>query len=198
MRYLAALLLMLSLASCAKSETDSLRDENTKLKQQLETVTMERDGFKAQLDRVREALNNTAPATDPATGGDPSSSTPDNPSSSATPPSADPPATVTPPSITAPTEPNAGNPPSSGSDPSPVENVTKLKAYADNVLSAAQNFKAQNQKEPPTECAKGYKAGDYTVEDKDGIAQSCTLTIKSDGSYSVQVSDGKSNSVSVP
>jgi hypothetical protein len=194
MRYFAALLLMFSLASCAKSETDSLRDENTKLKQQLESVTMERDGFKAQLDRVREALNNTAPASDPATSNDPSSSAPDNGGSSVTP---DAPSTVVPPSITAPTEPNAGDPPASGSV-APVENVAKLKAYADNVLSAAQNFKAQNQKDPPTDCAKGYKAGDYTVEDKDGIAQSCTLTIKGDGSYSVQVSDGKSNSVSVP
>jgi hypothetical protein len=191
MRYLAALVLMLSLASCAKSETDSLRDENLRLKQQLETVTMERDGFKAQLDRVREALNNTAPASNP----DPSSD-PTNPSS-VTPPPADVPSTVTPPSITAPTEPNAGDPPTSA-DVAPAENVAKLKAYADNVLSAAQNFKAQNQKEPPTDCAKGYKAGDYTVEDKDGIAQSCTLTIKGDGSYSVQVEDGKSNSVSVP
>ncbi|NJK44747.1 MAG: hypothetical protein HC933_11080 [Pleurocapsa sp. SU_196_0] len=157
MKPFLALVLMVALASCSKNETDSLREENARLKTELETVTQERDGYKAQIDQIRAALENpsspdaslpdanlnppvTAPETAPTT---PDATTP-------------PPSNVTPPDSSSP----APLPENSTPAPTSSQAVTKLKSYAENVLSAAQNYKAQNRKEPPTECADGYTAGD--------------------------------------
>ncbi len=195
-----ALLLALALASCAKNETDTLRDSNQRLQTQLETVTKERDTYKAKLDGIRQALDGSSATAPDSANPDSSrsgSSTPDtNGDSTALPPAAtQPPLTLpAPPALPVPTP-----PPSSGTAlPPSNEAVTKLKAYADNVLTAAQNYKAQNKQEPPTSCQNGYEAGDYKVEDSDNIVQDCSVTIKGDGAYSVTVKDDNGNSVSVP
>ncbi len=185
-RILAAALLMLSLASCAKSETDAMRDQNATLKRQLEVVTAERDAFKARLEAVRSALEGkasvvTAPETaSPAT--PPNSSAPVDPSVTPTPDSSATPA------VPAPTP----------ADPAITERTARLKTYADNVLSAAQNFKSQAGSEPPTDCSSGYKAGDYSVEKPVDALPECIVTTSGDGAYNVRLRDEGGQTVSVP
>jgi hypothetical protein len=202
MKPFLAFVLIVALASCSKNETDSLRDENARLKTELETVTRERDGYKAQIDQIRAALENPSspdaslpdsnlnPPVAPPDTATPAPATPNT----ATPDATTPPSSVTPPDSSSP----APLPENTAPAPTSSEAVTKLKSYAENVLSAAQNYKAQNSKEPPTECADGYTAGDYKVEDADNIVQACTLTIQGDGSYTVQVRDSSGNSVTAP
>jgi hypothetical protein len=195
MKYLLAILLAFALAACQRSESDTLRDENQRLKTELETVTKERDAFKQQLEGIRAVLENSgAVTTIPA----PDSSTPQ---AAPTPPAApDSGSSSVPPS--APVEP----PPSSGALPAPSatpdapssDAAQKLRAYAESVLSAAQNFQAQTKQAPPTDCSSGYAAGDYEVEDAQNIAETCTVTIKGDGSYAVQASDSSGNTVTAP
>ena len=202
-KVLAALLLMLSLASCAPTETDALRTENTTLKRQLETVTTERDTFKAKLDAVRAALEGTVPVTgspDATTPAPEAPSTPPVPDSTApsigsnTPPAPDssptapaPDASATP-AIPAPTP----------VDPAASEREARLKVYADNVLSAAQNFKSQAATEPPTDCSSGYKAGEYSVEKIADALPECVVTTSGDGAYGVRLRDASGQTISVP
>lgn len=181
-KVLATLLLMLLLASCAPTETDALRTENTTLQRQLETVTAERDTFKARLEAVRAALEGTTPvtpspdATAPATPAPDSSTPASTPDSSATP------------SIPAPTP----------ADPAATERAARLKTYADNVLSAAQNFKSQAATEPPTDCSSGYKAGEYSVEKIADVLPECVVTTSGDGAYGVRLRDASGQKISVP
>lgn len=188
-KLLAAALLMLSLASCAPNETDALRDENTTLKRQLETVTAERDTFKAQLEAVRSALEGAAPIT----------SAPDM-TSPATPPSSSAPASAVDPSVTPAPDSSATPtiPAPTPVDPSTSERATRLKSYAENVLSAAQNFKSQAGSEPPTDCSSGYKAGEYSVEKPADALPECVVTASGDGAYSVRLRDQGGQTVSVP
>lgn len=188
-RVLAALLLMLSLASCAKSETDALRDENTTLKRQLETVTAERDTFKARLEAVRAALEGKTPVATV-----PELTSPTSPSgSSPTAPPVDPNVAPAPDSSATSTIP-APTP----ADSATTERATRLKTYADNVLSAAQNFKSQAGSEPPTDCSSGYKAGEYSVEKIAEALPECVVTASGDGAYSVRLRDISGQTISVP
>ena len=190
-KLLAALLLMLSLASCAPTETDALRTENIALKRQLETVTAERDTFKARLEAVRNALEGAAPVT-----AAPETASPATPPNSSTPtPPVDPNVTPAPDSSAAP---NAAAPIPAPADPATAERTARLKAYADNVLSAAQNFKSQAATEPPTDCSSGYKAGDYSVEKIADALPECVVTTSGDGAYRVRLRDGSGQTVSGP
>lgn len=185
-RVLAALLLMLSLASCAKSETDALRDENITLKRQLETVTAERDTYQARLEAVRAALGGQAPVTTVP---------------NATAPETAPPATPPDSSTSAP--PVAPDPSAAPTTPAPIlvdpaATLTRLKAYAENVLSAAQNFKSQAGTEPPTDCSSGYKAGEYRVEKIAAALPECVVTTSGDGAYGVRLRDEAGQTVGVP
>ena len=181
-KVLAALLLLLSLASCAPTETDALRTENTTLKRQLETMTAERDAFKARLEAVKGALEGAAPAT-------------------AAPETTAPDATVPPSSSPTPAPDSSATPPSPAPtpvDPAAAERTARLKAYADNVLSAAQNFKSQAATEPPTDCSSGYKAGDYSVEKIADALPECVVTTSGDGAYRVRLRDISGQTISVP
>ena len=188
-RLLAAALLMLSLASCAPSETDALRSENTTLKRQLEVVTAERDAFKTQLEAVRSALEGTVPVTAAPETTVPDTTVPDTTVPDTTSPATPPDSSVTPtPATPAPTP----------ADPAATERTTRLKAYADNVLSAAQNFKSQAGAEPPTDCSSGYKAGDYAVEKPEATLPECVVTASGDGAYTVRLRDMNGQTVNVP
>ncbi len=183
-KLLIAALLMLSLASCAPNETAALRDENTTLKRQLEVVTSERDAFKTQLEAVKAALEGAAPVAPT-----PDASSPTTPPDSSTAPSVTtPPDSSTAPSIPAPTP----------VDPAVAERTAQLKTYADNVLSAAQNFKSQAGSEPPTDCSSGYKAGEYAVEKLAEPLPECAVTASGDGAYNVRLRDSSGQTVSVP
>ena len=198
-RVFATLLLMLSLASCAPNETDALRNENTTLKRQLETVTTERDTFKARLEAVRVALEGSAPVTTVPETTAPEITAPET-ASPATPPSS---SSTTPPidpSITPAPDPNATPtiPAPTPVDPATSERAARLKTYADNVLSAAQNFKAQAGNEPPTDCSSGYKAGEYSVEKIADALPECVVTASSNGAYGVRLRDASGQTLSVP
>lgn len=175
-RVLVAFALMLSLASCAPNETAVLRDENTNLKRQLEVVTTERDAFKARLEAVRAALEGNASVV-----AAPDTASPVTPPDSSVTPNSTPP-------IPAPTP----------VDPAIAERAARLKAYADNVLSAAQNFKSQAGAEPPTDCSSGYKAGEYSVEKPSDTLPECVVTTSGDGAYSVRLRDQDGQTVNVP
>jgi hypothetical protein len=203
MKYIAALFLILALVACQRSESDTLRDENRRLKTELEMVTKERDAFKTQLDGIRAILeNSSADTTNPS-----SSSTPNPPPNN--PPT--PPATPTTPPEGIPSSPDNTSPsaappitggalPPSSANPAPSssEATEKLRIYAESVLSAAQNFKAQRQQEPPTDCSSGYTAGDFIVMRPETPVQECTVTVQGDGSYTVRVNDANGNSVTIP
>ena len=191
-RILAAALLMLSLASCAPNETDALRNENTSLKRQLEAVTAERDAFKTQLEAVRAALEGKAPVTAAPETPVPETPAPETPAPDAASPATPP---VTPDSSG---PPNAAVPAPTPVDPAASERATRLKTYADNVLSAAQNFKAQAGSEPPTDCSSGYKAGEYSVEKLADALPECVVTPSGDGAYGVRLRDISGQTVSVP
>jgi hypothetical protein len=196
--FLALALTSLALVACAPTETDSLRNENTQLKQDLAAVTKQRDEYKARLDAVRAALDGAVPASGssadaPATT-DPNA-VPGLPPSSPTPPEPAP----APADPNAPSSPNAAPAPTPPAVPQPSsETVTRLRTYADNVLSAAQNYNAQNKSAPPIDCVKGYAAGDYKVEALPDTLQECVVTIAGDGTFGVRLRDGSGNAVSVP
>jgi hypothetical protein len=195
----------LVLVSCSTEDGARLKSENDVLKTQLEQVSKERDQLRAQIDRVRAALDE-APATATTPDSSQNSPTPDattpapdtsSPNSitpnSSTPDTANP-APSTPPNPSNPTTPDS----SSATPPAPgTLGLEPLTEYANNVLSAAQNFKAQTKQDAPTNCANGYVAGEFRVPDTIELRE-CKISLEPSGEYSIQAKDAAGNSVSLP
>ncbi len=223
MKAILTALLALALVSCSTEDGAKLKSENDALKAQLEQVTRERDQFKSQIDRVRAALDGTlapsvtTPGATPDSSTTPPETTPANP---VAPSGSDMGATPSTPSTSSPDSlnpviPDSNTPAPSTSSPAPTNpdfsspgptlppatnNASSLESltdYANQVLSAAQNFKAQTKQEAPIACANGYVAGEYRVQDIIDL-RDCKVTLEPNGEYRVQAKDASGNSVSLP
>ncbi len=97
-----------------------------------------------------------------------------------------------------PAAPDATKTPDSSKTPdSTISAVEQLRTYADNVLGAAQNFKAQTKQEAPTNCAAGYAAGAYRVQQSLELKE-CKVITDANGDYRVEARDAAGNSISIP
>jgi hypothetical protein len=224
-RFLSAML-VLALVGCNlpdPQEASRLKTENETLLAQVQSLTNERDAavrerddLQSRLQAIKDALENlpsvnssslpTTPdssATTPATPD--SSAAPVVPDSSAAPVVPDSSATTPaiPDSSAAPvvpeTTPDSSAPPAlppvTASPDAP--GLEQLKKYADDVLTAAQNFKAQTRQEAPSNCVNGYAAGAYNVQDTLDLKE-CTILSEANGDYRVTARDAAGNSVSLP
>jgi hypothetical protein len=202
--FFTAALIGLTLTACAPSESDALRGENATLKQQLEAVTKERDDLRARVDAARAALEGRAVTTPDASAPDPNRPLETDPNASPLAPSAPPVDPNTTPAPTPPAPPPpAPTPPAAEPSPPPAtpgtsEVMTRLRTYADNVLSAAQNYNAQTKNVPSADCRNGYAAGDYKVDAFPQDLQACEVTPSGDGAFAVSVRDANGNAVRVP
>lgn len=218
-RYLLAIL-ALALVSCnlpdpqeaarLKTDNETLLAQVSTLTKERDTAVLERDDLQKRLEQIKSALENlptTTPApvapTAPATP-DSSAATPAMPdSSTATPampdssPTAPPTSSTTPDTKIVPTPPDAST---SSAIPATIPDATaleKLQKYADDVLTAAQNFKAQTRQEAPSNCIGGYAAGAYNVQNSLKLKE-CSIVAEANGDYRVAARDENGNSVSVP
>jgi hypothetical protein len=212
-RYLV-LILALVLVGCNlpdPQEAARLKTENETLQAQVAALTSERDAAMLErndllerLEKIKTALENlpsssmTAPTPAPTV-----PETPTTPDTSVPVPDTTVPSVpeVTPAPETTPVVPNTPDssipalpPVSAGADDSALE---KLQVYANEVLTAAQNFKAQTRQEAPLNCTNGYAAGAYNVQDSLDLKE-CSLVAESNGDYRVTARDAAGNSVSVP
>ncbi len=220
-RYLLAVL-ALGLVGCQIpdfQEAGRLKTENEGLVAQVSTLTKERDAAMAERDdlrgrlqQIKSALENlpstsgvsiTPPAapdssTMPVAPAAPAPAVPDSSAAPAAPAAPDSSATPTPDPSAKASTPDSSSvpalPPVSGADATALE---KLRKYADDVLTAAQNFKAQTRQEAPNNCVSGYAAGAYNVQ-KSLDLKECSLIAESNGDYRVTARDASGNSVSVP
>jgi hypothetical protein len=219
-RYLLALLVFVLVgcnlpdpqeAARLKTENESLKAQVTALTAERDAAVSERDDLLGRLGKIKAALENlpvtssapampeTAPVAPetPATPVTPETVTPVVPETPEVPQT---PATPVVPETSVPATPAVPDssiavvPPANGAEVSAVE---KLRVYADEVLTAAQNFKAQTKQEAPVNCVNGYAAGAYNVQDSLDLKE-CVLVSESNGDYRVTVRDAAGNSVSVP
>jgi hypothetical protein len=208
-------------------EAARLKTENETLLAQVQTLTSERDAtvrerddLRSRLQAIKDALENL-PTTNSSSAPvapnvpDPSAA-PATPDSSAAPATPDPSAVpAVPDSSAVPTAPDTSAAPATP-DPSaaPVAPETtpalppvtaspdapaleQLKKYADDVLTAAQNFKAQTRQEAPSNCLNGYAAGAYNVQ-KSLELKECSVVSEQNGDYRITARDAAGNSVSLP
>jgi hypothetical protein len=210
-RFLPALL-VLALVGCNlpdPQEAARLKTENETLQTQVQTLTSERDAavrerddLRSRLQSIKDALENlptpSTPSTTmpPATIPDPSPPAPETTPST---PETTPPAPETTPVVPTPTPPETSItpalPPVTASPDTPA--LEQLQKYADDVLTAAQNFKAQTRQEAPSNCLNGYAAGAYNVQ-KSLELKECSVVAEQNGDYRVTARDASGNSVSLP
>ena len=192
-------------AARLKTENETLQAQVTALTSERDAAMLERDDLRGRLEKIKTALENlpalssmVAPSPVPTV---PETTVPSVPE--ITPPSV--PETTTPetvpettPAPTVPTTPDSSTPAlppvSAGTDASLLE---KLQAYTNEVLTAAQNFKAQTRQEAPLNCTNGYAAGAYNVQDSLDLKE-CSIVTEANGDYRVTARDAAGNSVSVP
>jgi hypothetical protein len=185
-------------AARLKTENETLQAQVSALTSERDAAVLERDDLRDRLERIKTALENLPSSS--------SASTP-NPAPETTPPvipeTTPPVVPETTPPVTPETTPAVPStpdsstpalPPVAGTDASALE---KLQAYANEVLTAAQNFKAQTRQEAPLNCTNGYAAGAYNVQDSLDLKE-CSLVAESNGDYRVTARDASGNSVSVP
>ncbi len=187
-------------AARLKTENETLQAQVTTLTSERDAAVLERDDLRGRLEKIKTALENL-PAISSMTAPSPAPTVPET-----TVPSV--PETTTPaaPETTAPNTPEtvpettpdsstpALPPVSAGTDASLLE---KLQAYTNEVLTAAQNFKAQTRQEAPLNCTNGYAAGAYNVQDSLDLKE-CSIVTEANGDYRVTARDAAGNSVSVP
>jgi hypothetical protein len=203
-RFLPALL-VLALVGCNlpdPQEAVRLKTENETLQIQVQTLTAERDvavrerdDLRSRLQAIRDALENLpTPSTPSATM--PPAPMPDLSQAA---PETTPPAPETTPVVPTPTPPETSVtpalPPVVASPDTPA--LEQLQKYADDVLTAAQNFKAQTRQEAPSNCLNGYAAGAYNVQ-KSLELKECSVVGEQNGDYRVTARDAAGNSVSLP
>jgi hypothetical protein len=216
-RFLPALLAV-ALVGCNlpdPQEAARLKTENETLMAQVQTLTTERDtavrerdDLRSRLQSIKNALENlpttsssstpVAPtAPDPSlapTAPDPSAA-PVAPDSSAAPAAPDPSAAPVAPETNPDPSTTPALPPVTASPDAPA--LEQLRKYADDVLTAAQNFKAQTRQEAPSNCLNGYAAGAYNVQ-KSLELKECNVVAEQNGDYRVTARDAAGNSVSLP
>ena len=206
-------------AARLKTENETLQAQVTALTSERDAAMLERNDLLERLGKIKIALENlpsssmTAPTPapivpeTPTTPTTPDTSVPSVPDTSVPVPDTTVPSvpvpevTPTPAPETIPVVPNTPDssipalpPVSAGADASALE---KLQVYANEVLTAAQNFKAQTRQEAPLNCTNGYAAGAYNVQDSLDLKE-CSLVAESNGDYRVTARDAAGNSVSVP
>ena len=180
-------------AARLKTENETLQAQVSSLTSQRDAAVLERNDLRQRLEQIKAALENlptstsssalVAPVVPPV---------PETPVVPETPPA------TTPETPAMPEAPAAPATPDSSSTPLiPSSALEKLQAYANEVLTAAQNFKAQTKQEAPTNCKDGYAAGAYNVQDSLDLKE-CSILAESNGDYRVTARDASGNSVSVP
>jgi hypothetical protein len=190
-------------AARLKTENETLQAQVTALASERDAAVLERDDLRGRLEKIKTALENLpSPNKGMAAPVLPDTSTPVSPSTPETTPvpvtPETTPAPVTPETTPIPATPDSSTPAlppvSAGSDASALE---KLQVYANEVLTAAQNFKAQTRQEAPLNCTNGYAAGAYNVQDSLDLKE-CSIIAEANGDYRVTARDAAGNSVSVP
>jgi hypothetical protein len=208
-RFLPALL-ALALVGCNlpdPQEAERLKTENQTLQAQVQSLASERDAavrerddLTNRLQAIKDALENLptpstpSPTTSPPAIPDPSQTTPPAPETTPPVPETTPPAPIPDPTMPDPSA-TPALPPVAASPDAPA--LEQLKKYADDVLTAAQNFKAQTRQEAPSNCLNGYAAGAYNVQ-KSLELKECNVVAEANGDYRVTARDASGNSVSLP
>ncbi len=197
MKWLFVSILALSLVACTNSEVDSLRQENARLKMQLEAITRERDDLKTQLDSVRAALDQPPGSTDSSDAG--SSSTDPNSAGSSDPTSgsagsSDMGAGSTEPQASGTTPSDAGTA-SSNSGQATSQAVT---TYAQDVIKAAAAYATSTGSTAPEDCTNGYEAGSSKLALGAGISLKSCKVVNESGQLHVEIEamDGSTAKVS--
>lgn len=209
-------------AARLKTENETLQAQVQTLTSERDSAVRERDDLQSRLQAIKDALENlpttTSPSPTPApstpeaapapvtpeitTPGTPDSSVPDSstaptaPDSSAVPIAPDSSAAPVAPETAPDSSPVPALPPVTATPDTPA--LEQLRKYADDVLTAAQNFKAQTRQEAPTTCANGYAAGAYNVQKSSLELKECTIIAEANGDYRVNARDASGNSISVP
>jgi hypothetical protein len=184
-------------ATRLKTENETLQAQVSALTSERDAAVLERDDLLGRLEKIKTALENLPSSSSMAT---PTPSPAPTVPETIVPPATTPPETPTAPETTpAPAVPSTSSTPalppvSAGTDASALE---KLQTYANEVLTAAQNFKAQTRQEAPLNCTNGYAAGAYNVQDSLDLKE-CGIVAEANGDYRVTARDAAGNSVSVP
>jgi hypothetical protein len=186
-------------AARLKTENETLQAQVTTLTSERDAAVLERDDLRGRLEKIKTALENLPAISSmaaPSVPSVPETTPPAVPETTApTTPETVPETTPVP---TVPTTPDSSTPAlppvSAGIDASLLE---KLQVYTNEVLTAAQNFKAQTRQEAPLNCTNGYAAGAYNVQDSLDLKE-CSITTEASGDYRVTARDAAGNSVSVP
>ncbi len=181
-------------AARLKTENETLQAQVSSLTSQRDAAVLERDDLRQRLEQIKAALENLPTSTSssatvavpPAPIIPEAPATPETPIVPETPPVTTPQAPATTPVPITPNTPTTN-----------TSALEKLQAYANEVLTAAQNFKAQTKQEAPTNCKDGYAAGAYNVQDSLELKE-CSLIAESTGDYRVMARDANGNSVSLP
>ena len=210
MKWMIVSVLALSLIACNNGEVDTLRQENARLKMQLEAITRERDDLKTQVDSVRAALSQTPNSTDPSGTGpsDPTSGTgSSDPTSGGTGAG-----TAAPSGSTGSTEPQATEPPAtepqaSGTTPSDTGTTASISGqassqavtiYAQDVIKAAAAYATSTGSTAPEDCTNGYEAGSSKLALGAGIGLKSCKVVNESGQLHVEIEamDGSTAKVS--
>jgi hypothetical protein len=199
-------------ATRLKTENETLQAQVSALTSERDAAVLERDDLRGRLEKIKTALENlpssssmaiSTPSPAPTV---PETTAPTVPETTVplatTPPEVIPapktPTPTAPETTPAPATPDSSTlalpPVSAGADASALE---KLQVYANEVLTAAQNFKAQTRQEAPLNCTNGYAAGAYNVQDSLDLKE-CSIVAQTNGDYRVTARDAAGNSVSVP
>lgn len=181
------LVLALSLVACNNGEVDTLRQENARLKMQLEAITRERDDLKTQVDSVRAALGQTPSSTDSgSTGSSDMGAGRAAPSGSTEPQTMEPQASGTTPS---------DGTTSSASGQASSQAVT---SYAQDVIKAAAAYATSTGSTAPEDCTNGYEAGSSKLALGASISLKSCKVVNESGQLHVELeaSDGSTARVS--
>ena len=198
MKWMIVSVLALSLIACNNGEVDTLRQENARLKMQLEAITRERDDLKTQVDSVRAALGQTPSSTDPnGTGAN-------DPTSGST-GSSDMGAGTAAPSGN--TEPQAMEPQASGTTPADAGTTSSTSGqatsqaviiYAQDVIKAAAAYATSTGNTAPEDCTNGYEAGSSKLALGTSISLKSCKVVNESGQLHVELEamDGSTAKVS--